>query len=146
MVGSSNRFKSPRDQCRITLRSRVCVCVYGTYTRSIFKVIAATPFNSSPSSAKYMRQWIGSALVQIMACRLNAAKPLSEPVLLMEFYLKLNTFIQENTFEHIVCEMAAILSRGKEITCIITTAGSVRCNQYVSNQGCSLLSPVVSYG
>ena len=25
--------------------------------------------NSSPHSAAYMRQWIGSALVQIMACR-----------------------------------------------------------------------------
>ena len=37
--------------------------------------------NSSPPSAAYMRQWIGSALVQIMACRLNGAKPLSEPML-----------------------------------------------------------------
>ena len=32
-------------------------------------------------SASYMRQWIGSALVQIMACRLSGAKPLSSPVL-----------------------------------------------------------------
>ena len=37
--------------------------------------------NSSPSSAVYMRQWIGSALVQIMACRLFGAKPLSKPML-----------------------------------------------------------------
>ena len=35
--------------------------------------------NSSPPSATYMRQWIGSALVEIMACRLFAAKPLSKP-------------------------------------------------------------------
>ena len=34
--------------------------------------------NSSPPNATYMRQWIGSALVQIMACRLDGAKPLSE--------------------------------------------------------------------
>ena len=34
----------------------------------------------SPSAA-YMRQWIGSALVQIMACRLVGAKPLSKPIL-----------------------------------------------------------------
>ena len=27
------------------------------------------PFNLSPYSAAYMRQWIGSALVKIMACR-----------------------------------------------------------------------------
>ena len=32
-------------------------------------------------SATYMRQWIGSALVQIMACRLFGAKPLSKPML-----------------------------------------------------------------
>ena len=37
--------------------------------------------NSSPPSAAYMRQWIGSALVQIMACRLFGAKPLSKPLL-----------------------------------------------------------------
>ena len=37
--------------------------------------------NSSPPSDPYMRQWIGSALVQIMACRLISAKPLSEPML-----------------------------------------------------------------
>ena len=38
-------------------------------------------FNSYPPSAAYMRQWIGSALVQIMACRLFGAKPLSKPTL-----------------------------------------------------------------
>ena len=39
------------------------------------------PSNSSPPSAAYMRRWIGSALVQIMACRLFGAKPLSKPML-----------------------------------------------------------------
>ena len=40
-------------------------------------------FNSSPprSSAAYIRQWMGSALVQIMAWRLFGAKPLSQPIL-----------------------------------------------------------------
>ena len=38
-------------------------------------------FNSSPPSATYMRQWIGSALVQIMACRLFGAKSLSKQML-----------------------------------------------------------------
>ena len=37
--------------------------------------------NSSSPIAAYMRQWLGSALVQIMACRLFGAKPLSEPML-----------------------------------------------------------------
>ena len=36
---------------------------------------------SSPPSAAYMRLWTGSALVQVMACRLFGAKPLPEPML-----------------------------------------------------------------
>ena len=38
--------------------------------------------NPSPPSAAYKRQWIGSALVQIMACRLFGAKPLYKPMLI----------------------------------------------------------------
>ena len=71
-----------------------------------------------------MRQWIGSALVEIMACRLFDAKPLSQPLLgyyqldskeqtSVEFCHKANFLIQENTFENVVCEMAAIFSRGR---------------------------------
>ena len=37
--------------------------------------------NSSPPSAAYMHQWIGSSLVQIMACRLLGPKSLSKPML-----------------------------------------------------------------
>ena len=37
--------------------------------------------NSSPPSAAFMHQWSGLALVQVMACRLIGAKPLSEPML-----------------------------------------------------------------
>ena len=37
--------------------------------------------NSSPPGASYMRQLIGSALIQITACCLCSAKPLSEPIL-----------------------------------------------------------------
>ena len=44
-------------------------------------MLSEDTLNSSPSSAAYMRQWIGSALVQIMACRLFGAKPLSKPML-----------------------------------------------------------------
>ena len=44
------------------------------------------PINSSPPSAIYMCQWIRSTLVQIMACRLFGAKPLSKP---MEGYCQL---------------------------------------------------------
>ena len=42
---------------------------------------AEYPLNSFPPSAAYIRQWIGSALVQIMACRLFDAEPLSKPML-----------------------------------------------------------------
>ena len=38
-------------------------------------------FNSSPPSAAYMRQLPRSELVQVMACRLFGAKPLSKPML-----------------------------------------------------------------
>ena len=61
-----------------------------------------------------MRQWTGSALVQVMACRLFGAKPSPEPVLT---HLQLNSweqisvkfeseFIKENAFEILVCKMA----------------------------------------
>ena len=36
--------------------------------------------NSSPPSAAYMRQRIGTTLVQIMACRLSGLKPLPKPM------------------------------------------------------------------
>ena len=81
--------------------------------------------NSLSPSAAYMRQWIGSALVQIMACRLFGVKPLSKPMLtycqldrkgtyFKEILFKnSNISIQENAFEHVVCEMAATLSTGR---------------------------------
>ena len=65
------------------------------------------------------------SLVQIMACRLFGAKPLSEPM--MEYFSKrlcqirnkfqwnfnrdVNIFIQENAFENVVVEMSAIFCR-----------------------------------
>ena len=81
--------------------------------------------NSSPPSAVYMRQWIWSVLVQIMACRLFSAKSLSKPLLFYFFNQTLrykfqwksdqntNLFIHEIASENIFCEMAAILSRGR---------------------------------
>ena len=71
-----------------------------------------------------MRQWIGSSLVQIMACHLFSAKPLSKPMLVYvnwtrrskhhwNFNQNAKLFIHENTSENIVCKMAAILSRGR---------------------------------
>ena len=58
-----------------------------------------------------------------MVCRLDSAKPLSEPMLewnIVNCTLRnklqwnlirnLNIFIEENVFENVVCKMAAILS------------------------------------
>ena len=45
------------------------------------EMVSILCINSSLPSAAYMRKWIGSALVQIMACRLFGAKPLPEPML-----------------------------------------------------------------
>ena len=78
--------------------------------------------NSSPPSDACIRQWIGSALVQIMACRLFGTKPLSKPMqsycqldlrnkLKWNFNQNTKLFIHKNVSENIVCEMAAILSR-----------------------------------
>ena len=70
-----------------------------------------------------MCQWIGSALVQIMACHLFGAKPLSKPMLCYSqldskelqwnFNQNIKLFIHENASENIIyrSEMAAILSR-----------------------------------
>ena len=59
-----------------------------------------------------------------MACRLAGAKPLSEPMLKYStlgsklqwnINRNLHIFIQENTFESVVCEMVSILSRPQRV-------------------------------
>ena len=78
--------------------------------------------NSSPPSAAYMYQWIGSVLVQIMACRLFGTLPWSKQMLgyyqldpWEQKFVNVNQntklFIHKNATENIVSEMAAILSR-----------------------------------
>ena len=72
----------------------------------------------------YMRQCIGSALVQIMACHLFGTKPLSKPMLgychlnlrnKLQWNFNQNTklLINEIAFENIVCKMTTIFSRGR---------------------------------
>ena len=83
-----------------------------------------------PLSAAYMRWWTGRSLVQIMACHLVGAMPLSEPMLEYCWTLKnklhwnfnryLCFIIQRNTIENVVCEMAAILSRERWVICTST--------------------------
>ena len=68
-----------------------------------------------------MHQWIGSALVQIMVSRLSGIKPLSvvkwtlRNKIQWNFHQNTKLFIHKNASENIVCEMAAIVSRGDEL-------------------------------
>ena len=65
-------------------------------------------------------------LAQIMACRLFSAKPLSEPVVAyyhweqisVKFKSRFKHFIQENAFENIVCNVAAVFARPQ---CVATS-------------------------
>ena len=62
----------------------ICPLICNTSGTAMWVLIASRimrSIKSSPPTAAYMRQWIGSALVQIMACRLFGAKPLSKPML-----------------------------------------------------------------
>ena len=74
-----------------------------SHTSPIVSHLRLDHVNSSPPSTVYMRQWSGPALVQIIASRLDGAKPLSEPILTycqlnpkesisMKFYLKFKYF------------------------------------------------------
>ena len=82
--------------------------------------------NSSPPSATYMRQWTGSSLVQVVACRLFGAKPLPEPMLA---YSQLDSWkyisvklgilsfsLKKMQLKMPSVKMAAILSGGDELT------------------------------
>ena len=98
--------------------------------------------NSSPPSAAYMRQWTGSALVQIMACRLFSAKPyLSQCWLIVNWTLRdkfhwnfsrnSNIFIQENAFKNGVCEMASIFF-GFNVLMLLCRSADSSCNMQFS--------------
>ena len=69
--------------------------------------------NRNVTSAAYLRQWTGSALVQVMACPLFDAKPSPERMLTfcqfdpkgqtsVKFESNTKLFIHENTFEIVV--------------------------------------------
>ena len=73
------------------------------YTSQYFQSVNFPWVNSATPSDAYMHQWTGPALLQIMACGLDGAQPLSEPMLTycqldpkqhisMKFYLKFKYF------------------------------------------------------
>ena len=72
--------------------------MFGVY---LFKIITISPrgqWRNSPTSAPsaaYMLQWTGSALVQVLACRLFGAKPLPQPLkLIVNWTLKEQTSVK----------------------------------------------------
>ena len=74
----------------------------------------------------HMRQETRLSLVQIMACRLLGAKPISDPCYntvnwTLRNELQRNSYIW-NTFENVVWEMAAILSRPQRVKYITPLA------------------------
>ena len=66
----------PKVSCGVYLEG----CWQG-FRNLIHNMSSENTINSSLTSAAYMRQWIGSALVQKMTCLLFGAKPLSKPML-----------------------------------------------------------------
>ena len=90
LYGACQQNISPHRSCHTYIaqacKGILCMCMdtrdyeYGC-TYAMYAWIVTPSVNSSPPSAAYMHQWIGSALVQIMACRLFGAKPLSKPML-----------------------------------------------------------------
>ena len=75
-IMTENHF-SRNDTASVTLESRLEQRHFENFTY----VEEVGPLNWSPPSAASMRQWTGSALVQVMACRLFGAKPFPEPML-----------------------------------------------------------------
>ena len=102
-------------------------CSINESENDTFKITAASTRVSELTHlplSPHICQWIGWALVQIMACRLFGTKLLSKPMLgyyqldpyeQIKWILNQNTkvFIHKNASEYIVCEMTTILSRGQ---------------------------------
>ena len=113
------------------------------YVQTIFMISFNTSsVNSSPPSAAYMLQWISSTLVQMMACRLFDAKPLSKPMLgygqldpyeqtSVKFQSKYKTFHSWNASEYIICKIAAILSIRCQWECLIYKMGILILERHV---------------
>ena len=70
-----------QKQVKSILRNSVAVQFKSQLDNYASNKCCSEGINSSPPSAAYIRQWIRSALVQIMTCRLFGAKPLSKPLL-----------------------------------------------------------------
>ena len=109
---------------RICERSLLDPCIWKCFGKMVAILSQPQCVNSPPPSAAYMRQWIGSALAQIMACRLFVAEPLSETMLTycqlehkehisIKFCFKFKYFPARRCIWIWCLRMAAILSSGR---------------------------------
>ena len=78
----------------------------------IFCYTGTGNINSSHPSAAYIPRWIGSTLVQIMACRLFGTNWTLGNRIRWNLNQNTNFFIHKNAFENVVCELAAIFRGG----------------------------------
>ena len=100
MCGHHVNFLCPPTHHLLPLKkTSLCLFYMHRECSTLMPFVIYKQFNSSPPSAEYMHWRTGSKLVQIMTCRLDGAKPLSEPMLIycqldprehisMKFYLK----------------------------------------------------------
>ena len=107
--------------------------------------------------AAKMRRWIGSTLIQVMACRIFGAKPLPEPMWTLRNTLQrisnqnAKLFIHENAFANVVGEMAAILSRGrwvnpdKQSICLLFKNAWQESKRKKKTESLFIISYVISY-
>ena len=91
----------------------ICICCV------FFRRAKKLCINSSPPSAAHMLRWTGSALIQVMAYSapshyLSQCSLIVNRILRNKFQWNSNGntkfFIQDNAYENVACEIAAILS------------------------------------
>ena len=98
--------------------------------------------NSYPLCAAYMRQWIGSALVQIMASRLCGARPLSKPMLCLlsvgparTILIKIQIFLFKKIHMKILsAKRGPFLSKGRWVDVTIALHKCIQDNSTISKK------------
>ena len=111
----------------VVLNRNRCLLLAQWIQCHVLAIVTHEIINPSPPSVAYMRQWIGSALVQIMACRLfrrqdtiwNNAGLLSSGLFTNKrqwnFSQNRKLFVHENASENIVGEMHPFCSGEDEL-------------------------------
>ena len=83
---------------------------------------------SSPPHSTYMRQWTGSALVQLLAWHLLCTQPTTEPMLV---YCELDRPLGRNLSEMLTCECRKMHFENACELVAILTRGGVKLQKYL---------------